>query len=80
MIERIRSLLRAWMQLTDQEQAAVSQVVLTEICRMMIRENRYEGQTGADPIRTDGDHKRDQAADGADGYLGMVNDTGCDKI
>ena len=75
MIERIRSLLRAWSQLSDQEQEAVSMVVLAELCRIT-REDKYEGRTGYDPIRTDADNKRDQGADGADGYLGMVDGTG----
>lgn len=37
-------------------------------------------QIGIDTLCTDGDDKGDQAADGADGYLGMVNDTWSDPV
>ena len=37
-------------------------------------------QTGIDTLCTDGDDKGDQDTDGADGYLGMVNDTWSDPV
>ena len=79
MIERIRSLLRVWRQLNDREQEAVSMAVLAEIQRI-VEEGNHEGQTIQHIDSTNGDDKGDQGSHGADGYLGMVNDTRSDPV
>ena len=43
-------------------------------------EGNDEGQTVRHTVRTDGDDKRDQGTDGADGYLGMVDGTRRDTV
>ena len=79
MIERIRSLLRVWRQLNDREQEAVSEALLTEIQRI-IEEGNDDRQTLHNLDSTDGDEQRDPGTHGADGYLGLVNDTGSDPV
>ena len=79
MIERIRSLLRVWRQLNDREQQAVSEALLTEIERI-VEGGNHEGQIIQHIDSTDGDNKGDQGSHGADGYLGMVDDTRSDQV
>ena len=79
MIERIRSLLRVWRQLSDREQEAVSEALLTEIERI-VEGGNYEGQTVQHTDSTNRDDKGDQGSHGADGYLGLVDDTGSDPV
>ena len=79
MIDRIRSLLRVWRQLNDREQEAVSEALLTEIERI-VEGGKHEGQTVQHTDSTNRDDKGDQGSHGADGYLGLVDDTGRDPV
>lgn len=79
MIERIRSLLTAWAQLSDQEREAVNEVLLWQLYKMT-REDKNEGFIEQHFTGTDSNDQRDQGTYGADGYLGLVADTGSDPI
>ena len=79
MIERIRSLLRVWRQLNDREQEAVSEALLAEIERI-VEEGNHEGQIIQHIDSTNGDDTGDQGSHGADGYLGVVDDTGSHQV
>lgn len=47
---------------------------------MQKEEGNDDRQTLHDIDSTDGDYKRDPGPNGADGYLGLVNDTGSDPV